>query len=202
MLVSYSIHGKIVAEDKPIRCKYRIKNLTTKYESEVYKSEVGYFNINLANLPTGTFNKDDLLIIEFWTIIVDVEYYNRSYTVIDPNKITTVMDIVLIDDWEYTSDLIHKLDNRDLKVTFITSYYKHILYRLYYQFNGVYTEVDRKLTTEQEFTITFEHGGRFMLIGYVTDEDRLLTYDQVVFTVDAPKLTGYDYSSVRYLEWE
>jgi len=203
MLINYSISGSLLIHGESIKSNYIVRNITTGFISEERTSEMGYYNINLANFPNNTFDKDDIIVIHFYTRYNGIDYESNIYNIINPAIDTKVINSILISSWRYTSLINSEVIGYTATIRFMTSVYKQILFKLYIQHNGVYKEIDSALIDKQILNLTFNNGGHFKIVGYVVRDNELLTYSEKEFDIISD--TTYEGNTVyknRYIEWE
>lgn len=199
MLINYSVSGELNINGSPVKTTFIVKNLSTGFVSREYESEVGYYNINLANFPNNTFDKDDIIVFYFYVRYNGTQYKAYMYDVINPKIDTRNINVTLVSDWNYNSEI--KIDgigsNRSVK--FLTNEYEHILFKLYIKYKNIYREIDSALIDKQIINLSFNHNGEFKIIGYVVKDNKLLTYSEKEFEIS--KVTK-ESTQLQYIEWE
>ncbi len=201
MLINYAIFGNIDINDELVIVNYNIRNLTNNFTSEEFTSEIGYYNINLGNFPNNVFNDGDVLVITFYSRHNGIDYKSIMYTVVDVTKDISNINTTLISDWDYESYI--KVTNEDgvVDISFVTTYYKTILFKLYIKYKNSYKEIDTAMIDSQTIKITFQHNGLFKIVGYVTDDNKLLSYSSKEFVIDSVESENST-GQLSYLEWE
>jgi len=202
MLINYSVCGDIDINGDPVVVNYVVQNITTGFVSKVFQSELGYYNINLSNFPNGVFDTDNIIVITFSIRYNGIDYKSIMYHVVNPTQDAMVMNTTLVSNWNYTSAIKIEDINTTKRITFLTSEYQQILFKLYIKYKNIYKEIDSAFINNQILNINFSHNGEFKIIGYVVKDNKLLTYSEKSFTVNLTQNTNINNPQVRYIEWE
>jgi len=200
MLINYTIFGNIDVNGNSVACTYVVKNITTGYVSNPKSSLIGYYSFNLIDFPNVEFNHNDIVVIEFSTRYNGIDYFNTLYHVISTTNTDTQLNSTLLSNWNFTSDILLNITGNVVDVTFFTSYYNKIMYKLFINYNNTYKELDTVTLSIQNITLTLNGSGDYKIIGYVIDRDRLLTVSEKTFTIsNSVTVTN---TNKRYIEWE
>lgn len=202
MLINYSISGGVYINGTPVQVVYTVSNLNTGFISDEYSTELGYYNINLANFPGNTFDKDNIIMFDLHTRYNGTYYKTQIYDIIDHNKDTNSIDANLIANWDYISNILITGDKYTRTINFITTTYQQILFKLYIYYNGDYKEIDSALINKQIVDLTFTHNGKFKIMGYVVKDNVLLTYSEKIFEIKYIEPNEVITNQIRYIEWE
>jgi len=202
MLINYSISGSVLINNRPAIVKYVIRNITTGFISKEYTSELGYYNINLSNFPDTVFNKNDIIVFNFYATVAGINYFSRVYNLIDPESISKIIDVSLKSNWNYYSDINIVVSTGSANIKFITNEYENILFKLYILYNGKYKEIDTAYINKQILNLTFTNGGDYKIGGYVVKNNELLTYTEKNFSIANDGVENKIIYKNRYIEWE
>jgi len=200
MIVNYSINGGVTVNGVNVASKFIVKNLTNDFTSKEYISEIGYYNTNLGNFKDTIFNNGDLITITFFIRHNGIDYSYIAYTFIDITKDVTTMNIQLQPNWNYTSNILLTKSNTNVNIKFVTNIYQSIVYILYIKYDGVYKEVSKKNILSQNVNIKVSSNGEYKVVGYVLDNNRLLSYTSKEFDIE--NVVIEDCQQTTYYDWE
>lgn len=208
MLIQYNICGTVTVNSSPVTATLTLRNLTTGFVSDTIETIDGYYNVNLANYPNTQFDVGNIVSVEFeYTNISGTTYFSRVYFVINENSNMNIINARLYNDWDYSAAIqVNTTDDPNrVTINFITTFYRNIIYKLYYKYDGVYKEISSATIDVQTVDLIFPYSGDYLIIGYVTFGSMLTAYASKEFNINIDNTTNTNNNivrQIRYIEWE
>jgi len=201
MLTNYSISGKVHIDTTEVACEYRVRNLDTGYTSGYKTSAVGYYNLNLTNYNETYFNVGDIIAVDYTRHYNNTVYTYTLFHILDDN-VEVSYDILLTSVAPSIPEFSLITNNKQITISTNLLSIRKLYFKVYIEHNNKFVPIDLLTTTLDTTVISFNIIGRYKLVTYVVDNNRLLYTRTNIFDITDGIVASGAIGQARYFDWE